>query len=286
MRPFVYSRADSVQTAISAQTGSEIRPDTATVHAAPSICCRRHHAHRPHETRCDAPAECHRHQRSRTHALRRNRIWARGLHLGALVRMSAAAENSDVRSNYPVIAQALELAASPQIRNMATLGGNVLQRTRCSYFRDTSYSACNKRNPGSGCAAMMGVNRAHAVLGTTEQCIAAYPSDFAQALIALDAEIELAGPKGSRRIPFAKLHRPLGDTPHIETRLEPGELILAFMVPPAPWAKRSLYLKIRDRESIRVRVGFGRRRPRSRRRRDPRCSNRAWWSFRTALAGA
>jgi xanthine dehydrogenase YagS FAD-binding subunit len=125
----------------------------------------------------------------------------------------------------------------------------VLQRTRCSYFRDTSYIACNKREPGSGCAALSGFNRAHAVLGTSEHCIATYAGDFAQALIALDAEIELAGPNGSRRIPFARLHRPPGDTPHLETTLDPGELILAFMVPPTPWAKRSLFLKIRDRES-------------------------------------
>jgi xanthine dehydrogenase YagS FAD-binding subunit len=173
----------------------------------------------------------------------------RGLHLGALVRMSAAADHSDIRENYPVIAQSLELAASAQIRNMASLSGNVLQRTRCTYFRDTSYGACNKREPGSGCAALEGINRSHAVLGTNERCIASYPGDFAQALIALDAEVELAGPRGSRRIHFAELHRPLGDTPHIETVLEPGELILAFMVPPVPWAKRSLYLKIRDRQS-------------------------------------
>jgi xanthine dehydrogenase YagS FAD-binding subunit len=249
MRPFVYSRADSVQTAISAQTASEMRPGTATVHA-------RHQYVAGGTTLIDLmKLDVMRPQNvTDINALGRTpsgeiEFGPPGLHLGALVRMSAAAENSDVRSNYPVIAQALELAASPQIRNMASLGGNVLQRTRCSYFRDTSYSACNKRDPGSGCAALMGVNRAHAVLGTSEQCIAAYPGDFAQALIALDAEIELAGPKGSRRIPFAKLHRPLGDTPHIETTLQSGELILAFMVPPAPWAKRSLYLKIRDRES-------------------------------------
>src|SRR5262249_20482897 len=124
-----------------------------------------------------------------------------------------------------------------------------MQRTRCSYFRDTSYSACNKRDPGSGCAAMDGLNRMHAVLGVSDSCIASYAGDFGQALIALDAEVELAGPKGSRRIPFADLHRPVGDAPPIETTLEPGELILAFMVPSKPWAKRSLFLKIRDRQS-------------------------------------
>jgi xanthine dehydrogenase YagS FAD-binding subunit len=132
---------------------------------------------------------------------------------------------------------------------MASLGGNVLQRTRCSYFRDTSYPNCNKRNPGSGCAAMEGINRMHAVLGTSEQCIATYPGDFAQALIALDAQVELSGPKGNREIAFASLHRPPGKTPEVETTLAPGELIAAFRVPATPFARRSLFLKIRDRES-------------------------------------
>jgi xanthine dehydrogenase YagS FAD-binding subunit len=163
--------------------------------------------------------------------------------------MSAAADHPDVRKNYPMIAQSLELAASPQIRNMASLGGNVLQRTRCTYFRDTSYTACNKRTPGSGCAALGGINRMHAVLGVSDRCIATYPGDFAQALIALDARLEVAGPDGPRTLPFAELHRPPGVSPHIETTLAPGDLILAFVVPPAPWAKRSLYLKIRDRQS-------------------------------------
>jgi xanthine dehydrogenase YagS FAD-binding subunit len=173
----------------------------------------------------------------------------KGLWLGALVRMSAAADNAEVRKNYPLVAQSLDLAASPQIRNMATLGGNVLQRTRCTYFRDVSYKACNKRAPGSGCAALDGVNRPHAVLGVSEHCIASYPGDFAQALIALDAQVDVGGVEGSRTIPFDELHRLPGDTPHIETTLRPGELITAFVVPPLPWARRSLYLKIRDRES-------------------------------------
>lgn len=174
---------------------------------------------------------------------------SRGLWLGALVKMSQAAEHSDVVENYPVIAQSLYLAASPQLRNMASLGGNVLQRTRCTYFRDMSYTACNKRAPGSGCAAMDGVNRNHAILGASDRCIATYPGDFAQALIALDAVVDVAGPSGSRAIPFAELHRQPADAPHIETVLQPGDLITAFVVPPAPWAKRSKYVKVRDRES-------------------------------------
>lgn len=174
----------------------------------------------------------------------------RGLWLGALVHMSDAAAHPDVKRNFPVIAQSLDLAASAQLRNMATLGGNVLQRTRCTYYRDMSYLACNKRNPGSGCAAYDGFNRSHAVLGTSDHCIATYPGDFAQALIALDAVVDIAGPSGSRTMPFADLHRPPGEDPSVETTLEEGDLITAFMIPPTPFARRSLYLKIRDRESF------------------------------------
>ncbi len=169
------------------------------------------------------------------------------LRLGAMARMSDVAANPDIQRNYPVIAEALKLAASPQLRNMATLGGNVLQRTRCSYFRDVSYDNCNKRNPGSGCAAMEGFNRSHAVLGTSEKCIATYPGDFAQALIALDATLEISGPSGVRSIPFARLHKPPGDSPQLETTLAAGELISAFGIP-GRWP-RSVYLKTRDRQS-------------------------------------
>jgi xanthine dehydrogenase YagS FAD-binding subunit len=171
------------------------------------------------------------------------------LFLAAATRMAEAAEHPDLQRDYPVVVQSLDLAASPQIRNMATLGGNVLQRTRCSYFRDPSWSACNKRNPGSGCAALDGINRKHAVLGVSDQCIAAYPGDFAQAMIALDAVVEIAGGGGIRLIPFARLHRAPGDTPHIETILAPGDLITAFVLPVAPWTRRSVYVKVRDRES-------------------------------------
>ena len=171
------------------------------------------------------------------------------LRLGALTRMSTVADHPDVRRDFPVIAQSLQLAASAQIRNMASLGGNVLQRTRCTYFRDTSYSNCNKRNPGSGCAALDGINRPHAVLGTSERCIATYPGDFAQALIALDAHVEVAGRNGAREFPFAKLHRQPGQTPHLETTLAPGELITVFRIARAPFTRRSLFLKVRDRQS-------------------------------------
>jgi xanthine dehydrogenase YagS FAD-binding subunit len=172
-----------------------------------------------------------------------------GLRLGALARMAAVAEDAAVRRDYPVVAESLALAASAQLRNMASLGGNVLQRTRCSYFRDVSYAACNKREPGSGCAALDGYNRLHAVLGTSEHCIASYPGDFAQALIALDATVEVEGPGGSRRIPFAGLHRAPADRPDVETTLHPGELITGFTVAALPWARRSRYVKVRDRAS-------------------------------------
>ena len=172
------------------------------------------------------------------------------LRLGALTRMSTVADHPDVRRDFPVIAQSLQLAASAQIRNMASLGGNVLQRTRCTYFRDTSYSNCNKRNPGSGCAALDGINRPHAVLGTSERCIATYPGDFAQALIALDAHVEVAGSNGAREFPFAKLHRQPGQTPHFETTLAPDELITVFRIARAPFTRRSLFLKVRDRQSF------------------------------------
>ncbi|MCK1543829.1 xanthine dehydrogenase family protein subunit M [Bradyrhizobium sp. 147] len=169
------------------------------------------------------------------------------LRLGALAKMSDVAAHDGIQRNYPVIANSLKLAASAQLRNMATLGGNVMQRTRCSYFRDVSYENCNKRHPGSGCAAMDGVNRMHAVLGISDQCIATYPGDFAQALIALDAVVEITGKAGTRSMPFAQLHKAPGSTPDIETTLQPGELISAFAVS-GRWP-RSVYLKARDRQS-------------------------------------
>jgi len=169
------------------------------------------------------------------------------LHLGALARMSDVAANPEIQQNYPVIADSLKLAASQQLRNMATLGGNVLQRTRCTYFRDVTYGNCNKRNPAAGCAALDGVNRTHAVLGTSEHCIATYPGDFAQALIALDAIVDITARSGVRSIPFAQLHKLPENSPHIETTLAAGELISGFRIL-GRWP-RSVYLKARDRQS-------------------------------------
>ena len=172
-----------------------------------------------------------------------------GLRLGALVRMADLADRADVRRDWRVVHDALWQAASPQLRNMASLGGNVLQRTRCNYFRDISWP-CNKRRPGSGCAALDGVNRRLAVLGVSEHCIANYPGDLAIAFAALGAQVETLGGGGHRRtIAFEDLHRLPGDTPHRETNLEPGELITGFRIPRGPWLHRSLYLKVRDRAS-------------------------------------
>ncbi|GAA0898820.1 xanthine dehydrogenase family protein subunit M [Pseudonocardia zijingensis] len=172
-----------------------------------------------------------------------------GLRIGAMVRNSRLAADRLVRTRYPVLSQALLAGASGQLRNMATVGGNLLQRTRCPYFRDHA-AACNKREPGSGCAALGGVHRGSAVLGTSEHCIAAHPSDMAVALVALDAVVEVQSLRGTRRVPLAELHRAPGDTPHVETTLESDELITAVELPAAPVARRSRYRKVRDRASF------------------------------------
>ncbi|RXZ36104.1 xanthine dehydrogenase family protein subunit M [Oxalobacteraceae bacterium CAVE-383] len=172
-----------------------------------------------------------------------------GLHLGAFVKMAAAADHPGIQRDYPALAQSLQLAASAQLRNMATLGGNVLQRTRCQYFRDPSWSACNKRQPGSGCAAIGGANRNFAVLGVDDSCISQSPGDFSIALIAMDAQVEILGRGGAREMPFAHLHRPPAGAPHIETTLHPGDVITGFRIPAQAGNRRSLYLKIRDRAS-------------------------------------
>jgi xanthine dehydrogenase YagS FAD-binding subunit len=171
-----------------------------------------------------------------------------GLRLGALVRMSEAAAHPAVNRDYPVIAQTLQMAASAQLRNMATLAGNVLQRTRCEYFRNPAWANCNKRAPGSGCAALDGVNRQHAVLGVGQNCIASYAGDFAQALVALGATVQVAGPKGTRTVAVDALHTG-PEAPNVETVLLPGELITGFLVPAGSWTRRSTYVKVRDRES-------------------------------------
>ena len=171
------------------------------------------------------------------------------IRIGGLVKMSEAIEHPEIRSSFPVLVESLELAASQQLRNMASLAGNVLQRTRCGYYRDTSWSACNKRTPGSGCSAMQGFNRIHAVLGTSDACIATYPGDFAQALMTLEAQLEVVSGGNTRTMPFADLHQSPGDRPDVETKLQPGDLIKAIIIPRQPWGRRSTYVKVRDRDS-------------------------------------
>jgi xanthine dehydrogenase YagS FAD-binding subunit len=177
-----------------------------------------------------------------------------GLRIGAMVRNSDLAWNADVQKNYAVLSQAILSGASPQLRNMATTGGNLLQRTRCMYFREPSAGTpggygCNKRTPGTGCAALEGFHRTHAVLGTSDQCIATHPSDMCVAMAALEATILVEGPKGKRTIPFADFHKLPGATPHIENALEPGELITYVDLPKPMEGAKSVYLKLRDRAS-------------------------------------
>jgi xanthine dehydrogenase YagS FAD-binding subunit len=171
-----------------------------------------------------------------------------GLRIGALARMSDVARAPGVLERFPLIAQALVLGASAQLRNMASMGGNLCQRVRCSYFRDPA-SPCNKREPGTGCSALTGVHRGHAVLGVSEHCIATHPSDVAVPLAALDAVVHTSGPGGERAIGIDDFYLLPGDTPHLEHPLEHGELITAIEVPGAPVARRSVYLKFRDRQS-------------------------------------
>ncbi|WP_375469788.1 FAD binding domain-containing protein [uncultured Nostoc sp.] len=171
-----------------------------------------------------------------------------GLSIGALVTNTAVADHPDVRRDYPILSRAILSGASQQIRNMATVGGNLLQRTRCPYYYDTAFP-CNKRQPGSGCPAATGINRMHAILGASDQCVAVQPSDMCVPLAALDAVVVVEGPKGKRQIPLTDFHRLPGNTPQRDTNLEPGELITSVIVPPVPFAKSGVYLKLRDRTS-------------------------------------
>jgi xanthine dehydrogenase YagS FAD-binding subunit len=172
-----------------------------------------------------------------------------GLLIGAATRNTALAEHRAVRERFPVLSRAILAGASAQIRNMATVGGNLLQRTRCTYFYDNAGSRCNKREPGQGCDAIGGFTRIHAILGTSDSCVATHPSDMCVALAALDTTVHLDGPDGPRAIPFTELHRLPEDHPEIETTLRPGELITAIELASLPLARRSVYRKVRDRSS-------------------------------------
>lgn len=168
--------------------------------------------------------------------------------VGALARMSEVAAHPEVRRTHPLVAETLIEGASPQLRNMASIGGNLLQRVRCPYFRMLD-EPCNKRAPGTGCAAIGGLNSGHALLGTSESCIATHPSDLAVALVALDATVRVAGPRGERSFPVEDLYLLPGSTPHLEHSLRPAELILEVRIPIGPWSDRGRYLKVRDRSS-------------------------------------
>jgi xanthine dehydrogenase YagS FAD-binding subunit len=172
-----------------------------------------------------------------------------GLRIGALARMSDVAAHAEVGRRFPVIAQALLFAASGQLRNMASMGGNIMQRTRCAYFRDEDDLPCNKRRPGFGCSALYGLNRTHAIFGWSEACVATNPSDVAVAFAALDATVAVRGPAGERAIPFTDFHRLPGDTPERDSVLGRGELIVSIEVPARAEGRASHYLKIRDRQS-------------------------------------
>ena len=170
------------------------------------------------------------------------------LHIGALARMSEVAAHPEVGRLQPLISETLIEGASPQLRNVASIGGNLMQRVRCPYFRMLD-APCNKRNPGTGCAAITGLNGGHAILGTSESCIATHPSDLAVSLVALGATMRVRGPQGERLFPVEDLYRLPGDTPHLEHNLRPGELILDVRVPIGPWSRTARYLKVRDRSS-------------------------------------
>jgi xanthine dehydrogenase YagS FAD-binding subunit len=171
-----------------------------------------------------------------------------GLRIGAAVPNSDLAADRKIRTRYPALSEALLAGASGQLRNLATTGGNLLQRTRCVYWQDTT-TPCNKREPGSGCSAVEGHNKNHAILGASEQCVATHPSDMAVALVALDAFVNVQGPEGGRRIPIEELHRLPGDDPRRDTTLEHGELITSVDLPPLGFLSNSRYRKVRERAS-------------------------------------
>jgi xanthine dehydrogenase YagS FAD-binding subunit len=173
-----------------------------------------------------------------------------GVRIGALARNSEVADHPLIRRHYPVLSRALLSGATQQLRNAATVGGNILQRTRCHYFYDAAFDMCNKREPGSGCAAIEGHNRVHAIFGASEHCVATHPSDMCVALSALDALVRVRGAAGERAISMLDFHRLPGDEPHVETRLVPGELITAVDVPPSAFVRHCAYIKVRDRASF------------------------------------
>jgi xanthine dehydrogenase YagS FAD-binding subunit len=236
MRPFSYARAT--------EAGAALQPETKYVAGGTNLI---------DLMKCDVERPAHLVDVNGLASASVERV-AGGLRIGAMARMSDVAGNALVVENFPAVSQALLLSASAQIRNAASIGGNLMQRTRCPYFRELTFTPCNKRNPGSGCSAIDGENRLHAVLGTSDACIATHPSDLAVALAALDAVIEIRPAGEDTRAPFRSVaatafHLLPGKTPHIEHDLKPGELITSIFIPDAAHARRSAYLKVRDRAS-------------------------------------
>ena len=236
MNPFVYQRADSVADAIRQRA---LNPESRFLGGGTNLIdLMKYGVERP-EVLIDV---------TRLPLTRIEPIAGGGLRIGALVRNSDIAADRAVVSSYPVLAEAILNGASPQLRNMATTGGNLMQRTRCYYFYDTAFP-CNKREPGTGCSAIGGQNRIHAVLGQSDACIAVNPSDMSVALSALDAVVQVEGPRGRRIIPIVDFHRLPGDSPQIDTNLQRDELITAVDLPASSLAARSHYIKVRDRAS-------------------------------------
>ncbi len=236
MRPFTYSRPDDVQDAIAQERR---QPDSRFLGGGTNLV---------DLMKMGVERPAHLVDITRLPLSRIEERADGGLRIGALVRNSEVAAHPLVALKYPVLSQAILAGASPQIRNMATTGGNLMQRTRCFYFYDPTYTECNKRVPGSGCGAIQGYNRIHAILGGSDRCIASYPGDMAVALTALRANVLVRGPQGERAIPIDAFYLLPGETPHLEHDLQPGELITAVDLPPGT-STGSHYLKVRDRNS-------------------------------------
>ena len=235
MTPFVYRRAESLDDAILAAG----EPGTALLAGGTTLV---------DLMRGEVAVPSHVVDIGRLPGLDQVEVTPQRLRIGALAKMADVVDHDAIRRDYPALSESLQQAASQQLRNMATVGGNVLQRTRCGYFRD-GRSACNKRAPGSGCSALDGANRDHAVLGTSEACIATYPGDWGVALAAFGAEVEVASSDGRRTVLLEELHREPGNQPDRETNLQPGDVITAILIPATPMGRRSVYLKVRDRQS-------------------------------------
>lgn len=238
MKPFTYQRAKDLHAAVEAVAGS---PETQILGGGTNLI---------DLMKCDVAAPSKLVDLARLNLDRILALPGGGVRIGGTARNSDTANHDLIRRHYPLLSQAILSGASPQLRNMATAGGNLLQRTRCPYFMDTGFSACNKRVLGSGCGAIAGLHRNHAIFGISDSCIATHPSDMCVALAALDAVVVVTGPKGERQIPFDQFHRLPGNSPHLDTNLPPGEIIVAIDLPSPRFDQQAHYLKVRERTSF------------------------------------